>query len=302
MPEMEMAAIITVAKAAVIIMAALAVVFGLGLAVAATVFAVDIDPRVEQVTDELPGANCSACGFPGCSALAEAIVKGVAPADACPVATPEAVALICKIMGVQIEERTPVVAIVRCKGGPDVGECQIYDGIQDCRAAMLLTGGILKNCEYACLGFGTCADVCPFDAISMRGGTPYVNEKLCTGCGKCAAACPKNIIELLPIDKHVLVQCLSHAKGKIVNKLCKVGCIACKLCEKSCNKDAIKVIDNLAQIDYNMCVNCGLCVNACPRDVIANFRKARKSGAAAPQTQADYGRKDKAKQKKAAAV
>ena len=299
---MEMSAIISVAQAAVIIMAALAVIFGLGLAIAAKVFAVDIDPRVEQVNDELPGANCSACGFPGCSALAEAIVKGEAPADACPVATPEAAARICKIMGVQIEARTPVVAIVRCKGGPNVGECQIYDGIQDCRAASLLTGGILKNCEYACLGLGTCADACPFDAISMRGGTPYVNEKLCTGCGQCVAACPKDIIELMPIDKHVPAQCLSHAKGKIVNRLCKVGCIACKLCEKVCKKDAIIVIDNLAKTDYNVCVNCGLCVNACPKDVRANFRKARKAGAAVPQAKADYGKKKKPNKKKDPAV
>lgn len=274
-----------------ITMATLAVIFGLGLAIAAKVFAVDIDPRIEQVTDELPGANCSACGQPGCSALAEAIVKGDAPPDACPVATGEAVERISRIMGIEISERTPEVAVVRCKGGPDVGECHVYDGPQDCRAAVLLTGGIVKNCPYACLGMGTCAEVCPFDAIEMRGGTPFVNEDRCTGCGNCVSACPKNIIELRPVDEHVHVQCLSQDKGKIVNKLYKVGCIACKLCEKACNKSAVKVVDNLAVIDYNMCVNCGLCAKACPKNVIANLRKARKAGAAVPQARAEYGKK-----------
>ena len=280
---------------AALIMASLATVFGLGLAIAAKVFAVVVDPRIEQVADELPGANCSACGLPGCAALAEAIVAGKAPPDGCPVATAEAVARISKIMGIEVEERTPLVAVVHCKGGAGVGDSQLYDGIADCRAADLLAGGALKNCTYACLGFGTCAEVCPFGAIEMRGGTPYINEHRCTGCGKCVAACPKNIIGLQPVDKHVHVQCRSHDGGKIVNKLCTVGCIACGLCVKACKKDAIKIIDNLAVIDYNICINCGLCVKACPKNVLANYRKARKAGMAVPQAEADYGEDAKAK-------
>ena len=174
-----------------------------------------------------------------------------------------------------------------------MGECVHYDGPEDCRSAVLLTRGVLKNCHFACLGRGTCRDICPFDAIEMHDGLPYINEDRCTACGKCVAICPKDIIELRPIDKHVHVQCLSTQPGKIVNKLCPVGCIACRKCEKACKKDAIHVIDNLARIDYDKCVNCGLCAMVCPKDVIANFRKARKACEAIPQAHAEYSRKEK---------
>ena len=282
------------AIAAIITMSALAVFFGIGLAVAAKIFHVDVDPKVEPLTEALPGVNCGACGYPGCAAYAEAIASGEAEVGLCPVCSPEQNVEVAAIMGVEMAERVRDVAVVRCKGGRDVGEIHKYDGPVDCRAAVLLTRGVLKNCEFACLGMGTCGDVCPFGAIVMRGGTPYINEDRCTACGKCVAACPKDIIELRPVDKTAHVQCMSHQAGKVVNKLCKVGCIACKKCEKSCKKDAIHVVDNLAEIDYDKCVNCGLCAKVCPKDVIGNFRKARKAGLAIPQANAEYSRKDEA--------
>ena len=62
--------------AAVITLAVMGLVLGLGLAFAADVFHVEEDTRVEAITEMLPGYNCGACGYPGCSGFAEGIVAG----------------------------------------------------------------------------------------------------------------------------------------------------------------------------------------------------------------------------------
>lgn len=51
-------------------------IFGLGLAFAADILKVEIDVRIETVTNFLPGINCGACGYPGCAGFAEGIVDG----------------------------------------------------------------------------------------------------------------------------------------------------------------------------------------------------------------------------------
>ena len=67
----------------VIIFASLGLVSGILLAVASKLFAVKTDERIPMITDALPGANCGGCGFSGCGALAESIVKGEAKCNAC---------------------------------------------------------------------------------------------------------------------------------------------------------------------------------------------------------------------------
>ena len=67
------------------ILGAMGLIFGAGLAIASKVFEVKTDERVPLVRDALPGANCGGCGFPGCDALAAAIVNGEAAVNACPV-------------------------------------------------------------------------------------------------------------------------------------------------------------------------------------------------------------------------
>ncbi|MFC1658849.1 4Fe-4S binding protein, partial [Candidatus Omnitrophota bacterium] len=139
-----------------------------------------------------------------------------------------------------------------------------YNGLEDCIAANLVMCG-QKECIYGCLGFGTCARICPFDAITMSDeGLPVVDVQKCTACGKCVQACPKELFSLAKVVSKVHVLCSSHDTGADTRRVCPVGCIACRKCEKACSVDAIHVIDNLAVIDYDKCTSCGECVTVCP--------------------------------------
>ena len=61
---------------AVLVLAGLGLILGIGVAIASKVLHVKEDKRVEEVTKMLPGYNCGACGHPGCSGMAEALVSG----------------------------------------------------------------------------------------------------------------------------------------------------------------------------------------------------------------------------------
>lgn len=261
---------------ALLSLGALGLVFGGLLGFASKVFAVVSDERAEAIKEVLPGANCGACGFPGCNALAEAIAKGEAPTDACPVGGAPVAQKIAGIMGLDIEvaaELIPRKARLLCCGGKDeCGQLSEYEGLPDCRAAnMYASAG--RACTYACLGFGNCARVCPFGAITMnRNRLPEIDPEKCTACGKCIEACPKGILTLVPETAKVYVACSSVAPARDVTKACSVGCIACRICEKVCPFDAIHVENNLAIIDYEKCRNCGLCAEKCPRHIIIDQR------------------------------
>jgi len=238
---------------AVIALAGLALLASFGLAMAARVFAVEIDPRVEAIEEALPGANCGACGLPGCSELAKRIAEGKADVDACPVGGAAVARMIAGIMGSSFEgggDRS--VALVLCGGDDSVAARRFYyNGIYDCNSAALLFGGD-KTCSYGCLGLGTCAGVCPFGAIDMLpSGLAVVDPEKCAGCTKCVSACPKGIIKMVPYGKRVHILCSSHDKGGKVRKACKVGCIACRKCVKEAPEGAIAMDENLAVVDYS---------------------------------------------------
>lgn len=244
--------------------------FGIGLAYAARRFAVRTDPKVDAVRDALPGANCGACGFAGCQGYAEAVVSdpGLSP-GLCAPGKAEVAALVARITGKVAPEMVPTVATVFCRGG----ECKasrrfVYDGVKDCRAAILVSGGD-KTCRYGCLGYGTCQRACPFGAITMdRDNLPVVDREKCTACGVCVAACPKGIIALTPAARKVHIRCSSHDKGPAVKKACQIGCIACGLCVKGCPEGAISMDNLLARIDYGKCSDCETCVLLCPQRTI----------------------------------
>jgi electron transport complex protein RnfB len=256
---------------AILTLASMGILFGAGLAIVAKKFAVESNPREEIILDSLPGANCGACGFPGCSGYASAVVKGEAGVDRCPVGGPGTATVIGKIMGVETTPDTfkKRVARVRCRGGRTTAADRFeYKGISSCRAANMLNGGP-KACLYGCLGFGDCVKACTFGAMHMDDdGIPAVDEEFCTACGKCVEACPRGIIELLDQSHETYVLCMSLEKGAKVKKVCSVGCIGCGICEKNCPDDAIKVQNNLARVIPEKCINCGICAEKCPTKCI----------------------------------
>lgn len=256
------------------VLGGLGFIFGAILSYASKKFEVIVDPKVEQTLELLPGANCGGCGFPGCAGLAEAIVKKGVSVTACPVISSINRQKIDELLGrsqVPKNGETVVVkaALVKCNG-LDTEEFQKFEymGVQNCQAATLLQHGPWL-CPHRCMGFGSCVAACPFDAIKIgEHHLPIIDEEKCVACGKCVLACPKQLIELVDKSKTVHVKCNSHDRGSETRKVCKVGCIGCKLCEKVCAYDAIKVTDNLAHIDYDKCVDCGACVAKCPQNTI----------------------------------
>ena len=252
----------------VVIIAGLSLIFGSLLAVASKYLLPEGDPRVDQVRDSLPGANCGACGFAGCDALARAIVEEGAPINSCPVANAEALKNIAELLGEEIGDFKKLTAVVACKSNLSNAHIKyVYQGMEDCVAAAAVSGGY-KMCRFSCLGFGNCAKICPAGAISVEEGVAVVDSEKCIACGKCATTCPKGIISLIPQDAPVVIMCKSYGRGKEVRDSCEAGCIGCGLCEKNCAFDAIHLVDNLPVIDYDKCTGCKMCVEKCPRKCI----------------------------------
>jgi Na+-translocating ferredoxin:NAD+ oxidoreductase RNF subunit RnfB len=253
-----------------VILGILGVVFGGILAYASKVFAVEKDPREEEIAAILPGANCGGCGYPGCSGFASAVVKGVAPVNACTPGGAELAQMIGKIMGVEAEIGPKRVAQVLCSGHGCEKLRYDYVGLQDCRAMSKVSAGPLQ-CLYGCLGGGTCEEVCQFNAIHVVDGVAVVDHEACVACNQCVEVCPRNLIQMIPLKtkRHVAVNCNSKAKGAEVRKSCDDGCIGCGICVKVCPKEgAIYMEDNLARINYDLCIGCGICAQNCPRKTI----------------------------------
>ena len=258
---------------AVIVLGAIGLIAAVVLFAASKKFAVYEDPRIAQVSEVLPGANCGGCGFPGCSGMADALVKG---ADAgsleglfCPVGGAETMGKVADLLGMAIANSEPMVAVVRCNGTcehrPRIVE---YAGLRTC-AAMHTCGAGETACGFGCLGCGDCEAACQFDAIHVNPdtGIPEVDEDKCTSCGACVKACPRHIIELRkkgPKGRRVFVSCVN----KDSMKACKVSCIGCGKCEKECPFGAITVEGNCSYIDFNKCRLCRKCVTVCPTKAI----------------------------------
>ncbi len=242
---------------------------GIFLGLSGKKFAIEVDEREEAILGALPGNNCGGCGYAGCSGLAAAIAAGNADVGSCPVGGSVVAEKIAEIMGQSAKEQVRQTAFVKCAGTCDKARNKYtYFGIEDCVMASMMQGSGPKGCEYGCLGFGTCVKACPFDAIHLVDGIAFVDKETCKACKKCVAACPKHLIEMQPYTQTYLVECNSHANGKIVRDSCQVGCIGCRICEKNCEAGAVTVTDNLAHIDPLKCTNCGVCAEKCPRKII----------------------------------
>jgi len=225
---------------------------GIGLAFAAKKLAVKKDERVLTVEDTLPGINCGACGFAGCSAYAEAIVVENADIGLCSPGGKETAEKLSSIMGIEIEfNENKLVAKVHCNGNREHTEYSYsYKGVEDCNAAVILFKGD-KACKYGCLGLGSCIKVCPVDAIKKTpDGRVAVDKEICISCKKCVGICPTGVMQMIPYEADYFVACNSKDKGGIVRKICKVGCIGCKICEKKFPEAGFEVNNFLSVVNY----------------------------------------------------
>ncbi|MBQ9083793.1 MAG: RnfABCDGE type electron transport complex subunit B [Clostridia bacterium] len=261
---------------AILLVSGIGLVAGAGLAIASVLMAVPVDEKAEAIEAALPGANCGACGFSGCSGYAAALAKGEAQPGLCAPGGKDAAVAIAAILGTEAVDVQPKTAVVRCMGTCErTSDRMEYDGIRTCAAAVQMFRGP-GSCSYGCIGFGDCAAVCPEGAISVCNGIAHVDPDKCIACGKCAKACPKQLIAIVPNDAIAMVRCSNKDKGAITRKVCTAGCIGCMKCQKNCEAGAIKVVNNLASVDPAKCTGCGKCESVCPQHCIVPVRPFEK--------------------------
>lgn len=255
---------------AVLLLAGLGLFAGLILAIASVLMAVPVDERVEAVREALPGANCGACGYSGCAGYANAMVNEDAPVGLCSPGGNEVAEATGKLLG-KSGNVVRQTAMVRCGGCEEFTARKLdYHGIPSCRAATQFFGGNWL-CNYGCLGYGDCAAACEYGAITIKDGLAHIDSSLCRGCTKCTVACPKKLIVMNDGNVRGVVRCSNRDKGAQTRKACKVGCIGCGKCQRTCEHDAIHVVNNVAVIDEEKCIGCGKCAEACPVKCIDIF-------------------------------
>lgn len=234
-------------------MGGLGLLFASALALADRKLRVFEDPKISEVNEVLPNANCGACGNAGCYDFAVNVVNGKTKINGCPVGGQDVVDEIARILGMESAQSVKLVARILCNGGlaeavnkPDV----VYHGPLSCSVQTIIAGGE-KMCLYGCLGGGDCVSACQFGAIFMNeNGLPIVVEELCTGCGQCAEVCPRGVIEIHPDDRELFVFCRNHDDPKKSKEVCKVACIGCGICARK-SDGSVVMKDFLAEIDYS---------------------------------------------------
>lgn len=264
--------------AAVFSLAGIGLVAATALGLAAKKFAVEVDPRELAILEALPGANCGACGYPGCAGYAKALVAGKVDPNQCPPGGAETMAVLGRILGIEVQAAAPQVAVVMCQGDHHLAAEKFhYLGLTDCVAAQKIAGGS-KVCPGGCLGLATCQRACPFGAIEMTdNGLAVISREKCTGCRKCISVCPRQVIRMTPLKSPVHVLCNSHDKGALVRKYCQVGCIACHICVKMV-PGAYQVTDFLAEVVYEHHEDALAAVEKCPTHCIRDFSQGYPEG------------------------
>ena len=268
---------LTSAGLAGVVMLGLGTGFAIVLLIAHEKLKVEVDPKIVQIHEVLPNLDCGACGFPGCGGYARGVLEKPELIGQCSPGGPAVANKIAEILNLQIRhEGPPQRPIVHCRAHTqDRTYYAEYTGIPSCTAANALAGA--QACKWGCLGFGDCVGACKFGALCVVDGLATVNYDKCTGCTACSKACPRNLIEMVPFghENMMTVACNSRESGKVTRTMCRVGCIACRLCTKQ--SDAFSVEDNLARMDhakYEPCSENEAALNTCPTGVIVYRGKA----------------------------
>ena len=256
----------------IIVIASIGIIAGVILAIASIVLHVPTDEKADAILEVLPGANCGACGYSGCSGYAAALAKGEAANNLCSPGGADCIAAIVELTGGSAGAIEVKTATVLCMGTLDhTTQRADYHGIQTCAAAHQTAGGD-STCSFGCLGYGDCAEVCSHDAIQICNGVARVRPKLCKACTMCVKACPRGLVQMVPVKDQAVVRCTNCDRGAAAGKVCKVACIGCMKCVKVCEEGAIKVVNFHAIIDPSKCTNCGKCIEACPKNCITEFK------------------------------
>jgi Na+-translocating ferredoxin:NAD+ oxidoreductase RNF subunit RnfB len=266
---------VTVVLVTAVFSALLAFALGAALGFFRKVFAVRDDPLIGRLRELLPGANCGACGYPGCDAYAAALAAGNAGPGACSVGGKETADKLAGIVGGDAHVIS-VVAVLACQGSNlHTVKKGLYTGLETCRGAKLSVGGT-KLCAWGCLGFGDCVKKCKFGALSLReNGLPKVDYAKCTGCRLCIAECPQQILREIPRDRTgALVLCSNlNPNRPQISKGCKIACIKCGLCARNCPQKCIDLSSMIPIVDYAKCTSCGTCVEKCPTKTFKIFER-----------------------------
>ena len=109
----------------VVVLGITGILMGLFLAYASKKFEVEVDPKVEAILAILPGANCGACGFPGCAGYASGVALEGAKMTLCAPGGPKVIEKIGEIMGVAVEipvKKKPVKKTVEKKVVAQTGD------------------------------------------------------------------------------------------------------------------------------------------------------------------------------------
>ncbi|MDR0585158.1 MAG: RnfABCDGE type electron transport complex subunit B [Treponema sp.] len=249
----------------------LAFVLGAALGFFREFFAVPQDPLAGLIRNVLPGANCGACGFPGCDNYAAAIAAGNAGVSSCSVGGPTVAEKIARITGITGGAVLQTVTVLACQGSSThAGLKGEYTGLRTCRGAKLSAGGT-KLCAWGCLGFGDCVKRCKFGALTLNSEKrlPVVEYSKCTGCRLCINECPQGLLKGIPKDQKGAMTLCSNRNPvrQMVIKTCKIACIKCGLCVKNCPLQCINLDSNIPVVDLVKCTSCGTCVEKCPTKV-----------------------------------